>query len=159
MRSDDTAQPPAWLIYVLFVVLMTFTVFFSFEFVHLSGGEGGIAKEDFTESTYMDIVDQLLKDADPDRGAELWRTQGCSGCHSGENAGRLAPDHDVLPIVAAERRPPLSAAAYIYESIVYPGAYYVPGFDSNMPRIYKDQLSDEQLGDMIAFLLISKEGE
>ncbi|MBC8099359.1 MAG: hypothetical protein H7Y11_07945, partial [Armatimonadetes bacterium] len=52
----------------------------------------------------------------------------------------------------ATRRPPLTAEAYLYESILYPTAYEVEGYTGQMPRTY-GELSDRDLGDIIAYLL------
>jgi mono/diheme cytochrome c family protein len=54
---------------------------------------------------------------------------------------------------AAARRPPLAAAAYIYESITHPTAYIVEGFSGAMPQNYPERLSERELGDIIAYLL------
>jgi hypothetical protein len=54
---------------------------------------------------------------------------------------------------AATRRPPLSAAEYVYESITTPTAYVVEGFQPAMPPNYPERLTDQELGDIIAYLL------
>jgi len=55
--------------------------------------------------------------------------------------------------VAAERRPPLTASAYIYESIAYPSVYIVPGYPNSMIGNYLDRLSEDEFGDILAYLL------
>jgi hypothetical protein len=62
----------------------------------------------------------------------------------------------LVALLAAERRPSLTAAAYVYESIIYPGAFIVDDYYNNMPRIYHDQIPDDELGDIIAYLLTPK---
>ncbi|GAB4509226.1 MAG: hypothetical protein OHK0046_03850 [Anaerolineae bacterium] len=136
------------------VILVAFSLFFLIEFIDLSNNDLGVAEEELSEATYMDIVAPLLVNADPVNGAELVELYGCNACHGGSNAGHLAPGHTQVAEVAADRHPPLTAAAYLYESIIYPGAYLVEGYQNNMPRTYADQMPDEDLGDIIAYLLL-----
>ena len=47
-----------------------------------------------------------------------------------------------------------SAAVYLYESIVAPDRYLVEGFsDSIMPPRYDKGFTEEQIGDLVAYLL------
>lgn len=153
MKSSNPNQPPVIPVYVGFVALLVFSSILVYEVIRFGTDEDGTSEGQLTADTYMDLVEPLLVNASSEQGHELMQTRGCGACHSGENAGRLAPDHGLLAEIAAERRPPLTAAAYIYESIVYPGAFHVEGFPDNMPRIYKDQLTDLELGSIIAYLL------
>ena len=159
MKSASNRRTSLWPVYVALLVLIVLGGIFLYELVRLSWNSGGTPANEQTAETYMDIVAPLLENADPQHGAELLQTLGCVACHGGENAGRLAPSHAELWKIAAERRPPLTAAAYIYESIVYPGAYQVEGFPDNMPRVYKRQIPDDDLGDIIAYLLTPVTGE
>lgn len=153
-------RPSALPIYIAVGILLVFSAFFIIEFVQLSSEETqGATDQDLTAETYMDIVEPLLATGDPENGRELVELWGCNACHAGVNAGRLAPAHAEVAEVAAKRRPPLTAAAYVYESIVYPGAFVVEGFQNNMPRIYEQQMPAEELGDIIAYLLTPAAGE
>lgn len=50
-----------------------------------------------------------------------------------------------------------SAEQYLFESIAVPGAYLVSGFaDGLMPNNYSTQLTDQQMADLIAYLLTFK---
>jgi cytochrome c len=144
-------RAPAWPVYVALAILLLFGVIFAVEFFVFSGGNNGAT--DPVDDTYMEIVEPLLAAADPDRGPALVQRHGCNACHAGESAGRLAPDFDGLGRAAAQRRPPLRAEAYIYESIIHPGAYVVEDYQNNMPRIYEAQIPEDELGDIIAYLL------
>lgn len=97
-------------------------------------------------------VAALLANADPSRGAALVVEKQCVNCHI-YAAGMAAPGWNGLAERAAERQPPLSAAAYLYESITAPQAYLVEGYAPSMPQNFKDTLTPEQLGDIIAHLL------
>jgi hypothetical protein len=44
---------------------------------------------------------------------------------------------------------------YIHESMVYPTAYVVAGYNPVMPQDFRERLSDRELGDIIAYLLSS----
>ena len=156
MQSESRELVPAWPVYGVLGILVVFSAVFLYELIRLSADDTGVPDEELNADTYLDRVMPLLENADPGRGAELLQARGCEACHGGENAGRLAPDHNLLAEVAGERRPPLSPEAYIYESILYPGAYHVDGFPDNMPRKYGDLLSEEEIGDIIAYLLIPR---
>src|SRR6185369_5686252 len=105
-----------------------------------------------TADTYMDKVAVLLQDADASRGAALVEQFGCTACHREGAVNKIAPSYEGIAARAATRRPPLTAAAYIYESITNPMVYVVDGFNPAMPQNFAQQLSDRQLGDIIAYL-------
>ncbi|MBL8147742.1 MAG: c-type cytochrome [Anaerolineae bacterium] len=97
-------------------------------------------------------VAALLTNADAERGAELVVANQCVNCHI-YAAGMAAPGWNGLADRAAERQPPLSAAAYLYESITDPTAYVVEGYAPSMPANFKDVLTPQEIGDIIAHLL------
>ncbi len=81
----------------------------------------------------------------------------CSTCHS------LKPDVIVVgPSLAgvatrAETRiPGMSAEAYIRDSILHPSDYVVEGFPDAMVKNFGEQLTADQINDLIAFLLMQK---
>jgi hypothetical protein len=48
----------------------------------------------------------------------------------------------------------LSAEDYLHQSILEPDAYVVSGFpEGTMPKVWGDVLSDEQVDQLIAYLL------
>jgi hypothetical protein len=47
----------------------------------------------------------------------------------------------------------LSAEEYLRESIVDPAAYIVEGYPDGMPKAYKILLSEEDIDNLVAFLL------
>lgn len=83
-------------------------------------------------------------------GEELFAAS-CSACH-GETDG-VGPALTGMGERAATRVEGMSAEDYLHESIVDPSAYVVEGFDDEMPKTYSDQFTDEELGDLIAYLL------
>lgn len=97
--------------------------------------------------------------ADPvARGREVFVNSGCGACHTieGISNATVGPNLTQIGEVAATRKPGVSAEKYIRESIVNPQAYVVEGFNPVMPAIFADTLSQEQLEDLVAFLLAQK---
>jgi cytochrome c2 len=95
----------------------------------------------------------LAERGDPSRADQHIETYGCFACH------RIGAENDIAPAFvgiaerAGERKPDLSAAAYLYESILYPAAYTVDGYPASMPQDYPTRISENDLADLIAYLL------
>lgn len=89
-----------------------------------------------------------------ERGIELYRQKGCAGCHRvGADGGSIGPPLTHVGTLAASRAPGEAAAEYLRRSIVDPGAYIVPGYPDVMPRGLARGLSDEDVDDLVGFLL------
>jgi mono/diheme cytochrome c family protein len=89
---------------------------------------------------------------DPKAGAVLFKSQGCSGCHTFKPAGsnaNIGPDLDKLPEYAKTAKQPLDAFAR--ESIANPSAYVEKGFQPTMPD-FGQTLSAKQISDLVAYL-------
>ena len=161
MSENTTETPQISMLPVLIVMglIIVFSVIFLIEFAGLSGtGGAGIPEDELTAASYMDIVEPLLINADPARAPAIMQRSEliCMSCHM--DGSNVAPMFSNVADVADERRPPLLPAAYIYESIVHPGAFVAEGAwgdSNNMPRYYRDSLTDEELGDLIAWLLLT----
>lgn len=154
MNKENPTRPVSmWPVFIALGIFVLVTAVFVYEFLISSETTGGTADDALNDDTYAEVTQTLLADADPVRGAELVESKGCNACHAGPNAGRLAPPHAEVAALASERRPPLTAAGYVYESILFPGIFVVEGYQNNMPRIYADQLTDAELGDIMAYLL------
>lgn len=80
---------------------------------------------------------------------------GCAACHgTGTRAPNLLTDHAGQgPIGArcATREPGKECKEYLYESLVQPAAYIVPGFDNIMPD-FSRQLPASQLWALVAYM-------
>lgn len=139
-------------VYFVIGLLIVFSLVFVIAFVTLSESSEGEAVQTPQADSYLDAVTPLLVDADPQRGAELVEHHACVGCHR-SGAANIAPPFVGIAERVAERRPPLSAEAYLYESIEYPTAYVVEGYSASMPQNYGRILSERDLGDIIAYLL------
>lgn len=90
------------------------------------------------------------------RGALLFATKGCTGCHthaSFPNARmQVGPDLTAVADRAGTRVTGLDARAYIRQSLREPGAYRVASYSALMPDL---GLTDEQIDSLTAFLLSS----
>lgn len=105
-------------------------------------------------------LEPLLPPADEStpegRGQAVFLQAGCNACHtiSGISTGTIGPVLDGLASRAGETVSGLSAEEYIHQSIVDPSAHVVAGFsDGIMPQTFGDTLSEEQISDLVAFLL------
>lgn len=137
-------------------ILIVLAIVFVSELGAVSGGgdNDSPVQSTLTSDTYAPEVSALLEAGDAVAGEALVTRYGCVACHAGAGAeNKLAPAFDGVGTRADTRRPPLSAAAYIYESIVHPTAFEIEGYSGNMPVIYDSFIPDEDLGSIISYLL------
>jgi mono/diheme cytochrome c family protein len=86
-------------------------------------------------------------------GAWVFQVKGCAGCHVGQ-VGRY-PDLRHAADWAGERRPGMSAEAYLAESIRDPGAFAAPNgwaAEGGPTMPYLD-VSDAEVDALVAYLL------
>lgn len=152
MESESSRRAVRWPVYLALLLLVVFALIFVFAFIIESENVPNYNGELLSAETYMHTVAPLLAEADPARGEQLIAEYECHVCHRAA-AGRLAPSFEGIAARAAARRPPLTAAAYLYESIIHPGAYVVEGYADAMIKNYAERLTNRQLGDLIAYLL------
>jgi cytochrome c2 len=90
-----------------------------------------------------------------DAGKEVFAKYGCGACHHVTSLpvarGNIGPALDGLAQRAAQRVPEMSAAAYIRQSIVEPGAYVVKGYLKLMPNL-RAGMHDQEFSDLVAWL-------
>lgn len=90
-------------------------------------------------------------------GAEVFSRNGCGACHAVQGDARLTgPSLAGIGERGATRKPGTSAEDYIRESIRNPTAFVVEGFQPVMPPFSPAQIPDEQLNQLIQYLLILK---
>jgi cytochrome c551/c552 len=149
MTNGPTSRGPVYIALLLLgLVIAAFGA--AILSLHRPGDGSG---QTLTSETYMDRVNQLLGNADPQRGDVLIDQYQCGSCHRIAAPNNIAPGYEDIAVRAATRRPPLIAPAYIYESIIHPAAFVVEGYVAAMPQNYAERLSDQELGDIIAYLL------
>jgi mono/diheme cytochrome c family protein len=101
---------------------------------------------------YTAEIEARAAAADPANGANLFNQYGCASCHGVENAA--GPYVVGLGQRAGERREFYNAPAYLYESIVNPNAFIVPGYHPGiMPQNFANTIPADQLDVLIAWLL------
>lgn len=77
----------------------------------------------------------------------------CSDCHSLDGAPNIGPTLQGFGEIAASRVEGQSAGEYTLQSIVRPWTYIVDGFNNIMPNRYTHTMTDQQIADIIAFVL------
>lgn len=110
-----------------------------------------------------DEIVRLVANADPANGQNLFNTVNssgfaCAGCHNANSEARLiGPGLYNVPVRAATRVEGEVAQRYIYNSILHPNDYIVegdPAYQTGlMPQNYSDVFSDDQVYDIIAYLM------
>ncbi len=109
------------------------------------GGEGG-KEEAGTQPTTT-----APAGGNAENGEQVFMAQACGGCHAFSAAGTSGTTGPNLGEVLKGKD-----AAFIRESIVDPDAQITEGFESGlMPKDYEEKLSDQELDDLVAFLLQS----
>jgi cytochrome c1 len=92
-------------------------------------------------------------------GATLFRAKGCVSCHAGPGARsefNSAPDLSNAPAWAGRRRPGLTAAEYLRQSIQDPGVFISPAFRdgggpmTGMPTL---SVSEAEVDALVRYLL------
>ena len=114
-----------------------------------------------TKAPALSPIDRLVAVRDPLNGAMLFGTfqdaanYSCSNCHlSDSEKENLGPGLLNIKDRAATRIAGMTAAEYIYQSIVDSKAYTVEGFDPElMPQNWAEIYSDLEIFDIVAYLM------
>jgi mono/diheme cytochrome c family protein len=150
--------PGRWPLVIVGVLFLLITGFFLYEFMDATGAEVALREvtpvaDGLTSDSYLSEVTRLLADADAASGARWVEEFGCIACHRLAGNVNIAPNWQGIAARAGDRRPPLTAAAYLYESITQPTNFVVADYLPSMPADYATRLTEKQLGDIIAYLL------
>jgi len=99
-----------------------------------------------------------LPEGDPARGEDLFAqpidtAPACTSCHVLTDQRIAGPGMEGYGARAGNTVEGQTAAAYSYMAIVHPGAYIVEGYNNLMWSQYGERLSDQQLADLIAYML------
>lgn len=141
-----------WPVYLALALLLLVFVGFLIA-AATSGTPSSATPEPVTAGSYRAQVAALLAIARPEDAEAVVTKYGCIACHREGAANGIAPSWVGVAERTATRRPPMPAEAYVYESIVYPAAYLVDGFADLMPKDFRARMSDQELADVIAYLL------
>ncbi len=94
--------------------------------------------------------------ADPvERGKRWAELSGCLSCHSVDGTKLVGPTWKGAfghTVELADGTTVTADDAYLYTSIVNPASQLVKGYPNSMPANYADQLSDEQIRDIIEYI-------
>ncbi|MBC7810662.1 MAG: c-type cytochrome [Burkholderiales bacterium] len=111
-------------------------------------------------ATATPIVIAAASSGDPIAGETLFRNGNgaaiaCTTCHlPDQEMALVGPGMLGIGERAAERVPGLSASEYLHQSIVEPNAFVVPNYAPGlMPQTYAQTLTEEQIDDLVAYLL------
>lgn len=101
-----------------------------------------------------------LPPGDATHGAQLFvesvnNAPTCHTCHELDETSLVGPGMKGYGARAATRVEGLTAIQYTYESITKPASYVVPGFANGMYNGYASKLSQQDIADLIAYLLNS----
>ncbi|MCX8063496.1 MAG: cytochrome c oxidase subunit II, partial [Anaerolineales bacterium] len=102
------------------------------------------------------VAQQTGESTDPVERGRKWSNQyGCLSCHSVDGSKLVGPTWLGLfgsEVKLADGRTVIADEAYIIESIRNPGAAIVQGYPNIMPANVGQDLSDERIQDIIAFI-------
>lgn len=102
--------------------------------------------------------DEAEAQAKIDAGREIYETGGaaelpCATCHSLDGSELVGPTFQGVSERAGERVEGMSADEYIHQSIMAPSQYVVSGYSDAMPKTYSEKLSEEDIDNLVLFLL------
>ena len=126
-----------------------------------TAADSGAADSSGADSEFAGVpegVAALIPSADVARGEQLTLQNACIGCHNlNPDLPMAGPTWHNVAETAATRVEGESAPAYLYNSIVHPNDYVVDGYAPGvMIQTYGDTLSDQDLADIIGYLLTLK---
>ena len=112
----------------------------------------------------LHLTDARLSGGDPEMGHKMYNETAlgtnvaCRICHSlRPDVVIVGPSFAGVATRAETRVPGMTAEEYLRQSILDPNAYIVEGFSSDMaPPNFAELLTDEQVDDLVAFLLTLK---
>ncbi len=99
-----------------------------------------------------------LPEGNAENGQVLFRTEiddapACSSCHRIDSSKNQGPGLGGFGDRAGRAVDDQSAKEYAYYSILRPSKHLVSGFSNLMYRDYEEKLSDQELADLIAYIL------
>jgi mono/diheme cytochrome c family protein len=117
-------------------------------------GEGTVTETQEATTGETGQTETGAPQGDPSAGRQVFTSAGCTSCHTLSAAGSTAQTGPNLDEVLQGKD-----AAFIRESIVNPDAEVAEGFSQDlMPENYGEQLSDEDLANLVAFLAQATSG-
>jgi len=100
-------------------------------------------------------AEAAIADSPVARGQKVYETYGCQACHSIDGSDGVGPTFLSAygrTVVLEDGTTITADEPYLFESIVDPNNQIVDGYAPAMPQNFADQLSDEQISDLIEFI-------
>jgi mono/diheme cytochrome c family protein len=117
------------------------------------GGKTVMPTAETVVGTVATTTQASVAKGDAKAGGDLFKSQGCTGCHTfgpaGSNAN-VGPDLDKLADYAQKANQG-SLEQFTFNSIKDPGAYVEKGFSNVMPN-FGQSLTVKQIADLTAYL-------
>lgn len=112
------------------------------------------------EGNFTEIV-AGLPPGNADEGLKLYNSLGCVGCHSLEKDVRMVgPSFYNVYDTAKTRMPDMGPKEYLYDSIVNPNDHVVETYQPNlMPQTFAQQMTPQQMADMLAWFERDHQGQ
>ncbi len=101
----------------------------------------------------LDVTELILPIGDEGRGEQLFTDYGCEACHSLDGTTLVGPSQLGYSIRADDRIDEYTAEQYTIESILRPCDFLAPGYTCVMPQNFGEQMEDQDLADLVTFLL------
>jgi cytochrome c2 len=99
-----------------------------------------------------------MANADAARGQQLTLTNACIGCHNTDpSMPMVGPTWHNMGTTAETRVEGMSSGLYLYNSIIHPNDHVVEGYQPNIMLQIYGTLPNQDLADIIAYLLSLQE--
>ena len=112
-----------------------------------------VTKDEF--NTWL-AAEAAIADDPVARGQKIYESYGCKACHSLDGGDLVGPSFLNAygrTVALEDGSSVLADHEYFYNSIIDPNSQIVSGYPPAMPQNFADQLSDEQIADLIEFIV------
>ncbi len=114
------------------------------------GGGGGAAPAPAAGGANVANGEKLFKQT------VIGAQAGCITCHSLDGSKLVGPSMKGIATRAGSEVAGLSAEEYIRQSILEPNAHVVKDYPAGVMQSYKNDLKEQELNDLVAYLLTLK---
>jgi mono/diheme cytochrome c family protein len=114
-------------------------------------GGGELGGDGSSETTTTIVVDPEAAG----RGLQLANDNGCLACHTVDGTPSAGPTWSGVAGASVDLESGetvIADTAYLFNSIVDPGAQVVAGFADTMPSEYVDQLTEAEINDLVSYI-------